>query len=168
MKKNKLKNISYVGLTVLIIFSISIPVKKEQGFRCQRCASNKEFTTWFHYFTTNEKYERTLFENFCKDNGHEWISYNGTTKTFWGSAIVFSHGRPSILSMIPTEVWNEYLIYQNEESKKILFEKIPLISEDEEHTLYESIYNHYIETKSQSGSREVLTPSPHTTGRTDP
>ena len=62
---------------------------------------------------------------------------------------MFSHGRPTYIAMIPTEMWNLYLSDKSYEEKKILFEKIPDMNQDEQDSLHETISNHFIQIKSQ-------------------
>lgn len=96
--KNSRKLLSLLSLA-LLIFLLSAPIKTERGFICRHTLSQHEYTEWLGLVRSNERYIPSPIEAYLEKNKperltHNWVSYNGTGKNVFGTAMVFSHGRP--------------------------------------------------------------------------
>jgi hypothetical protein len=113
------------GVAAFVVMSVG-PVYRDWAFICENTGSRKGNREWFMGLNTRHWYEESKLERFMKTNypddlSYRWVSYEGTGRNIFGTAVLRGHGRPELVHL-PYKVLNRYLGHIDDKEKRRLYE----------------------------------------------
>jgi len=116
-----------IAVIVILIVIIPFEVCRDWAFICENTGSRKGYRAWFFGLETGHWYKKSKLEEFMEAKHqnvltYRWISYAGTGRNVYGSAISFRHGFPGPIMSITYDILNWYVSRINDEDKRALYD----------------------------------------------
>ena len=113
------------GVAAFVVMSIG-PVYRDWAFICENTGSRKGNREWFMDLKTGHWYKESRLEEFMETNypdglSYRWVSYAGTGRNIFGTAVLHGHGYPE-LAHLPYKVLNRYVEQIEDKEKRRLYD----------------------------------------------
>ncbi|MHC4641103.1 MAG: hypothetical protein ACYS32_05615 [Planctomycetota bacterium] len=113
------------GVAAFVAMSIG-PVYRDWAFICENTGSRKGNREWFMGLKTGHWYKESKLEEFMETNypddlSYRWVSYEGTGRNIFGTAVLYGHGRPELVHL-PYKVLNRYVEHIDDKEKRRLYD----------------------------------------------
>ena len=116
-----------VGLAAMALVLAPLQVCRDWAFVDRNTGARKGYREWFLGFRTGVWYRETALETFMRakfprEFRQEWISYAGTGRNAFGTALLYGHGRPGSIMLLKPEMIDEYCGQVSESENKQLYD----------------------------------------------
>ena len=119
-----------VGVIVIVVMALVLPavqVCRDWAFIDRNTGSRKGYRDWSLGWRSGSWYRESAIEAFMRSQHptgfqHDWVSYAGTGRNIFGSAILAGHGRPGRIVLLKPEIIDGYCQTASQSEKRRLYD----------------------------------------------
>ena len=122
-----------------------LQVCRDWAFIDQNTGARKGYRQWIFGRRTSAWYRATALETFMRakyprEFRQAWVSYAGTGRNAFGSAVLYGHGRPGPIMLLMPEMIDDYCGQASESENKQLYDVLASGERDKVHKTVDALF----------------------------